>query len=317
MFDFHEFSAIKVDDLILLNRQEILEYIKNNQILFRDLVLDFSPSRHIAYGHNQLGHLVKISYENDLVQKIVIVKNKSHIKRVKMVIAYDGSQFHGFQYQSKQRTVQGELNKVIQPMIGSDGLIQGASRTDAGVHAYGQVIHFDSELILNSDQWKDILNHQLPKDIHVLEVSTEHPLFHSRYDVCRKTYVYKIHLGPYDPLLANYYHFDQSLNVEAMRQALKTLEGRHDFSSFSKSKVDDPIREIYHTSIEVKDNVLRLEIVGNGFLRYMVRLIVDYLIKIGKNQAKLSMADVLKVKSRKYTNSIAPAQALYLEKIEY
>jgi tRNA pseudouridine38-40 synthase len=170
---------------------------------------------------------------------------------------------------------------------------------------------------MGKEKWKDIVNHQLPKDILVKEVSIEHPLFHSRYDVYQKQYIYKIHLGDYDPFLANYVHFEKHLNLSLMRQALKELEGTHDFTSFSKTQVEDPIRTVYHTDIIQKDDQVTILIRGNGFLRYMVRIIVEYLLKIGKNQTSISMKDVLESRSRKYTQGLASPHALYLEKIIY
>lgn len=317
MFDFTEKAAIKIDDLLLFEQDEIKAYIKKNQMLFSNLVLDFSPSKQTAYGYNAMGHAVKVAYEDDLVKKIVIKTNPHMTNQVKMVIAYDGSSFHGFQYQSKQRSVQGALSHIINPMIGKEDLVQGASRTDAFVHAYGQVIHFENTIGMDIKKWKEIVNHQLPKDILVKEVSIQHPLFHSRYDVYQKQYIYKIHLGDYDPFLANYVHFDENLNLKLMRQALKDLEGTHDFTSFSKHQVDDPIRTIYHTDIIQEDERLTIVIRGNGFLRYMVRIIVEYLLKIGKNQTSISMREVLESRSRKYTQGLASPHALYLEKIIY
>jgi tRNA pseudouridine38-40 synthase len=317
MFNFTEKAAIKIDDLLLFKQDEINAYIKKNQMLFQDLVLDFSPSKQTAYGYNPMGHAVKIAYDNGLVKKIVIRTDPNVTNQVKMVIAYDGSNFHGFQYQSNQRSVQGAFSSIVNPMIGKEDLVQGASRTDAYVHAYGQVIHFENTIQMDEDKWKDILNHQLPKDILVKEVSIEHPLFHSRYDVYQKQYIYKIHLGDYDPFLANYVHFDKNLDLSLMRQALKDLEGTHDFTSFSKSQVDDPIRTIYHTDIIQEGDRLTMVIRGNGFLRYMVRIIVEYLLKIGKNQVSVSMKEVLESRSRKYTQGLASPHALYLEKIIY
>lgn len=317
MFDFSEKSAIKVDDLLLFDKYDILAYIKNNQILFNDLVLEHSPSKHMAYGYNQMKHLVKIAYENHRVQKIVIIKEKPQTERIKMTLMYDGSNYHGFQVQSHQKTVQGELSKVISHVIKEEVLIQGASRTDAGVHALEQVVHFDTSIHFSQEKWLEIVNHQCPKDMMIKSVEIVHPLYHSRYDVYQKKYIYKIHMGEYNPFLSNYYHFEQNLDIFKMKSALKAIEGTHDFTSFSKLQSGDLIRTIYHTDIYKDGDVLMIEMIGNGFLRYMVRLIVEYLIKIGKGKANYTIRDVLKMKNRLETNHIAPAQGLYLERIYY
>ncbi|QWB99853.1 tRNA pseudouridine(38-40) synthase TruA [Mycoplasmatota bacterium] len=317
MFNFSEKAAIKIDDLLVFDQQKIQEIINENQDLFNHLTLDYSDSKHTAYGYNQYHHMVKISYHDHLVEKIVLVKDKVDYLRKKVSITYDGSNFFGFQSQSKQRTVQGEISKVIKEINQSSDLVQGASRTDTHVHAYEQVLHFDTYLNIDNNQWVDILNHQLPKDIYVNEVVDVHPLFHSRYDVYKKKYIYKIHLGKRNPFLVNYYHFESDLNVDKMKENIKQLIGHHDFTSFSKSAVDDPYRTIYHADIIKKDDILYIEIEGNGFLRYMVRIIVEYLIKIGKNQTNIPMKDVLKARNRKYTNSMAKANGLYLDQIIY
>lgn len=317
MFDFTDKAAIKIDDLLLFEQEEIDTYIDNNQMLFKDLVLDFSPSGQTAYGYNQQGHLVKIAYDDKRIKKIVLRTDLKLHKQIKMTIAYDGHSYHGFQYQKNQASIQGEVSRIIGPMIGQEALVQGASRTDAFVHAYGQVIHFDHCLDIDAQTWKTLLNHQLPKDIRVKDVCIQHPLFHSRYDVYKKTYIYKIQLGEIDPFLTNYVHFEDALDVKAMDQALASLKGTHDFTSFSKTKVDDPIRTIFETQVKQSANQVIIKIVGNGFLRYMVRIIVDYLIKIGKNQAPLSLIDVLHLKNRQYTSGIADPQGLYLYAINY
>lgn len=317
MFEFSEKSAIKIDDLLLFDKNDIHAYIKNNQILFKDLVLEHSPSKHMAYGYNGLGHLIKIAYDQDEVQKIVLVKERPVTKRIKMTLMYDGSNFHGFQVQAKERTVQGQISRVLSNIQNEDTLVQGASRTDAFVHAMDQAIHFDSHLDLKAEKWLEIINHQCPKDIQVKTVEMVHPLYHSRYDVYQKTYIYKIHMGKRSPFLANYYCFEKDLDIQKMKAALKDIEGRHDFSSFSKVQEGDLYRTIYHTDVYKDGDILMIEMVGNGFLRYMVRLIVAYLIKIGKDQAEYSICDVLNMKNRTQTNHIAPAKGLYLEKIYY
>lgn len=317
MFRFSEKAAIKLDDLLIFDVKEINETIEKNQTLFKDLLLEYSKSKHTAYGYNHLGHMIKISYNNDLVEKIVLVKDRPKSKRIRMTISYDGTMFHGFQYQNKSRTVQGEISKIVNKMNQNTDLVQGASRTDAYVHALEQVIHFDTELDISAIKWKEILNHQLPKDIYILSAQEMHPLFHSRYDVFKKTYIYKISIKDYNPLLVNYLVFFKDLDIDIMKDNIKSIIGTHDFSSFSKTKVDDPVRTIYQAGIHFNNDLIEIEISGNGFLRYMIRYIVDYLIKLGQRQVTLPLKDVLDSKNRIHTKSLAPANGLYLKSIEY
>lgn len=317
MFNFLEKAAMKVDDLLILDHQEIKAYVEKNQNLFKNLVLDFSQSKQTAYGYNQEGHAIKIAYENDLVKKIVLIKDDIDYQRFKVSIQYDGHLFKGFQKQKHERTIQGELSKVIQPIAKSKDLVQGASRTDAHVHANVYVCHFDAYVDIDEEKWLSILNHQLPNDILVSSVDKVHPLFHARYDVFKKTYLYKINLGDYNPFQYHYQWFVSGLDILAMKEAIKDIIGKHDFSSFSKEMVDDPIRQIYEADITKCDHQLHIRITGNGFHRYMIRLIVDYLVKIAKHENQFSLKQIIDMKSRKYTTSMAPAAGLYLDKIIY
>lgn len=316
MFNFTEKAAIKIDDLILLNRLDIDDYIKRHSSLFSNMIIPFK-TQHISYGVNQFGHYIKIAYDGNLVKKIVVSTQEEKDKNVKLVLSYDGSRFHGFQYQKNQRTVQGELNKVVGGFIEDVVMVQGASRTDAYVHAIEQVCHFKTHIDLDEDQLKEILNHQLPKDMVVKTVSFVHPLFHSRYDVFQKTYRYKIYDGAYDPFKHNYFHYENNLDIQLMKEAISGFIGTYDFTSFSKSIVDDPYRTITDAYIETYGNETHLVFVGYGFLRHMVRIMVDYLLKVGQKKLVPSIEQVRLSRSRFYTNSMAPAQGLYLEKIEY
>jgi tRNA pseudouridine38-40 synthase len=317
MFEFLDKAAMKVDDLLLLNHQDIKAYIEKNQSLFKNLVLDFSPSNQTAYGYNQEHHAIKISYESDLVKKIVLIKDDIDYQRFKLTIQYDGHLFKGFQKQKHERTIQGELSKVINPIALSNELVQGSSRTDAHVHANLYVCHFDAYVDIDEKRWLSILNHQLAKDIKVLSIEKVHPLFHARYDVIKKTYIYKINTGEFNPFQYHYQWFVKDLNIQAMKEAIKDIIGHHDFSSFSKDQVDDPIRHIYEADIKEDGEQITIKITGNGFHRYMIRLIVDYLVKIGKGANKYSLAQIIQMKSRKHTTSLAPANGLYLDSIIY
>ncbi|MFW5888783.1 MAG: tRNA pseudouridine(38-40) synthase TruA [Bacillota bacterium] len=317
MENLSENIGLKIDEDIIFGREKVSKFIKENQNLFANLNLEFIDSQTTAYGYNKYQHLIKITYKNDMIEKLVIVTDQLNYNRYKAIISYDGSEFFGFQIQNNQRTVQGELTKLINKINNDNQLVQGASRTDALVHAENQVIHFDSNLDIPTKKWQEILNHQLPKDIYIKNIKNVHKLFHARYDVIKKKYIYKIHLGEYNPLLANYYLFEKDLNLTIIKDNLKELIGEHDFSSFSKGDVTDSIRTIYSTKLTKKADIIQLEFIGNGFLRYMIRIIVAYLIKLAKAETNLSIKEVLKLKSRKNTKAIASPNGLYLAEIYY
>jgi len=316
MFKFTDKAGIKVDDLLIFDHDKVIDYAKKHQDLLTDINVSKKTSKTI-YGYNQYQHLIKIAYAQDAIEKIVLLKEAPRKKRIKMTITYDGSGFHGFQIQAHERTVQGQMSRVISQITGDDILVQGASRTDALVHAREQVIHFDTDLDIPAEKWLEICNHQLPKDIYLRQVEFVHPLFHARYDVYQKTYLYQIHMGPYNPFLANYYWFQKDLDIGLMKKALKKLEGSHNFASFSKDQEGDLVRTIYHTDIIKKDDVLTIKIVGNGFLRYMVRIIIHYLVSLGQGKVDVDIERVLDMRNRQVTNQIAPPQGLYLESIDY
>ena len=151
----------------------------------------------MIYGYNSFGNPFKLGFDDYHIQRIVIITESINYERFKVSLAYDGHDYFGFQIQKNQRTIQGELSKIISKVNSYDTLVQGASRTDAGVHANSMVIHFDTDKKLDSKKWLDVLNHQLPKDILIKSVEKAHPLFHSRYDVFKKRYIYKIKLFPF------------------------------------------------------------------------------------------------------------------------
>ena len=160
-------------------------------------------------------------------------------KRIKCTLSYDGTHFSGYQIQPGKRTVQGELERVLEQMHKGKAIRATASgRTDAGVHAYGQVIHFDTFLSLSADQWKKALNAQLPDDIVIKDVQEADPSFHARFSAKAKEYRYKVRIAQErDVFLRNYcYHYPYPLDMEAMRRALRLMEGTHDFTSFCSAK---------------------------------------------------------------------------------
>lgn len=243
------------------------------------------------------------------------------------VIAYDGTDFAGFQKQPNLSTVQGELEKVLTRMHKQHVSVTGSGRTDAGVHARGQVIHFESWLRLNDEAWLKALNAQLPDDIRVLSVRQVPRHFHARYDAKAKEYRYFIFNAPImDPFYRRYTcHIPMELDVCRMRQACPLFVGTHDFTAFSsaQSQVTNKIRTIEHLDVEEDHSghsarILVVRCRGTGFLQHMVRLIVGTLIEVGKGRK--SLADVekaLKEKARHLAGPAAPPQGLFLWEVFY
>lgn len=244
--------------------------------------------------------------------------------RLKCTINYDGSQFSGFQIQPKKRTVQGELEKALKKMHkGTHVRIQASGRTDTGVHAIGQTIHFDSPYDIPTHNWKQALNTLLPDDLYIKEVAIVSESFHARYDVIEKEYRYYVwHEKEPDVFKRNYaYHFPYNLNIEAMQEACTYLEGKHDFTTFSSAKATtkgSKERTLYRASCKKRGSEIEFIFKGSGFLYNMVRIIVGVLLDIG--QARRSPSDIeelLAKKDRQLVGETIPPQGLYLWRVKY
>lgn len=245
------------------------------------------------------------------------------MSRYKCIISYDGIHFSGYQVQPNKRTVQSEFEHALQKMHkGEQVKISASGRTDANVHALGQVIHFDSGLSIPDEGWKRALNSMLPEDIRVRSVEKVAPDFHARFDVKAKEYRYRLFVSK-DPCVfkRHYtYHYPYPLNLPVMIEATDRLIGTHDFTSFcaSKTEVQDKVRTIYQIKIEKQDDELIFSFIGNGFLYNMVRILVGTLLDVGSGQKDAKMMDtILSGKDRSLAGKTAPGQGLYLWQVFY
>lgn len=244
--------------------------------------------------------------------------------RIKAIISYDGSGFSGYQVQPNGRTVQEEIERVLTQMNrGVFTRITASGRTDTGVHAVGQVIHFDTQLSIPPAGWVKALNSQLPGDIRVMAVEEVREDFHARYDVEWKTYRYKWTLEdiplPFERLMLSHIP-GKKPDIDRMREAAEALIGEHDFRSFSaaNTSIQDFVRTIYDVRIERYGQQLHLVITGNGFLYNMVRIIAGTLWEVGVGKHRPDeMAAIIAAKDRSQAGRTAPPQGLYLEKVGY
>lgn len=244
------------------------------------------------------------------------------MKRVKLVIAYDGTNYCGWQIQINGITVEEVLNKHLSELLGEDIKVIGASRTDSGVHALGNVAVFDTESRIPGEKMSFALNIRLPEDIRI-QSSEEVPLdFHPRFCSSRKTYEYCI-LNRKFPIpterLYSYFIY-YPLDVEEMRNAASYLIGEHDFKSFcsTRTQVETTVRTIYNLDIEKQGDFITLRICGNGFLYNMVRIIVGTLVKVGMGVYPAEhVKEILDMCDRTKAGPKAPPQGLTLIGIEY
>lgn len=240
--------------------------------------------------------------------------------RYKMIFSYDGSNFSGYQKQPNKRTIQEELESVLSKINNSPVGITASGRTDAHVHAYSQVAHFDFLKKIPVDKLKKAINSMLPSDIYIRDIKEVCPQFHARFDVLKKTYCYKINTGEYNPIMRNYqYQLTQELDLAKLKAASKVLLGTHDFSSFVKLDVPkDCVRTIEEILVEENNGSINLTFTGNGFLRYMVRNLVGSLIEVGLGKKSCEeLKFILEAKDRIKAGLCAPAEGLYLVNVCY
>lgn len=244
------------------------------------------------------------------------------MKRVKIIVSYDGTNYCGWQIQQNGITVEEVLNKTISELVGEEIAVIGASRTDSGVHAMGNVAVFDTESQIPSEKMSFALNQRLPEDIRI-QSSCEVPLdWHPRYCDTRKTYEYRILNRkisiPTERLYSHFFYYP--LDVEKMQQAADYLVGEHDFKSFcsARSQVENTVRTIYYLRVEKEGDLIRIRINGNGFLYNMVRIIAGTLIKVGTGMYPPEhMKEILDAKDRRMAGPKAEARGLTLLEIEY
>lgn len=244
------------------------------------------------------------------------------MKRVKLTIAYDGTNYCGWQIQPNGITVEEVLNKALKKLTGEEILVIGASRTDSGVHALGNVAVFDTETTIPTEKIAMALNQRLPEDIVIVKSEEVPNDFHPRYCDCSKTYEYHI-INTRIPIptkrLTNYF-VSYNLDMDKMRQAASYLVGEHDFVSFCnvRSDVENTVRTI--TTLDILENgeEITIRITGNGFLYNMVRIIVGTLIRVGRGfYEPEKIKEILEARNRKAAGVTAPPHGLFLVEIIY
>ena len=244
------------------------------------------------------------------------------MKRVKLTVAYDGTNYCGWQVQPNGITVQEVLNQCLSEFTGENIETIGASRTDAGVHALGNVVVFDTEMRMPGDKFSFALNQRLPEDICIQKSEEVDADFHPRYVKSQKTYEYRI-LNCRFPIPTErfYSHFTYiPLDVDKMKEAASYLIGEHDFKSFcgTGAQVKTTVRTVKEIQIEKSGDRITIRITGEGFLYNMVRIIAGTLMDIGGGlYPPEKMKEILEAKDRKKAGPTAPARGLTLMKIQY
>ena len=241
---------------------------------------------------------------------------------IKLTIEYDGTNYHGWQVQAKGETVQAVLERAVSTFLGKPTRITGSGRTDAGVHALGQVANFFCEQEPDLHRLRRGLNALTPDDITIKAVEVVPDSFDARRDGRSRVYQYRILNRPSpSPFFLKYaWHVHDAFDVEVMQEAIRCLEGEHDFSSFRAAGCDaaHPIRTVYRVSLDERDELLVFTIEARAFLRHMVRNIVGTLVEVGRaGRSPKSFSELLESQDRTKAGPTAPAHGLFLIEVKY
>lgn len=244
------------------------------------------------------------------------------MRKVKLVLEYDGTPYAGWQVQENADTVQGRVEGALRKVLREEIRVQGAGRTDAGVHARGQVAHFETRNSLPPENIRDGSNTHLPPGISIIEVSEAPPDFHARYSAVAKVYRYLIFRRTVrSPFWLNRaYHFTSPLDLDGMKEAAAYLRGKHDFTAFAAagSSVKNTVRELSRLEIVPEGELLVFEFQADGFLYRMARNIVGTLLKVGTGKIEPEKAkELLRSRDRTLAGPTAPAGGLYLMEVFY
>ncbi len=242
-------------------------------------------------------------------------------KRVMLTVAYDGTNYHGWQIQPNVPTIEGMLNRHLSEMLGEPIEVIGASRTDAGVHALGNIAVFDTNARIPAEKISYAMNQRLPEDIKVRKSEEVDSDFHPRKVESRKTYEYRIWHDsfPMPTERLNSYFVYTPLNIEKMQEGARYLSGEHDFTSFCSvnTEVESKVRTIYDIGVTEQDHMLKIRVSGNGFLYNMVRIIVGTLLEIGKGLYEPSyVQEILSGRDRELAGPTVPAHGLTMVRYE-
>lgn len=246
------------------------------------------------------------------------------MRNIKMTVAYDGTLYHGFQRQEGTglSTIQESLEQALSILAQEKIIVEGSGRTDAGVHAMGQVISFQTKSKITAKRFPLAANTLLPRDIRVLSCEDVEPDFHARFAAKKKTYCYKLynerHMWPFWRLYA--FHVPVKLDVASMQEAARLFEGTHDFQGFCAkgTKVKNFTRTIFDCQVKQEEAMITMEVTGNGFLWNMVRVMMGTLLEVGKGKrAAQDITLLLDAGERTLAGMTVPPHGLYLVAVEY
>ena len=243
------------------------------------------------------------------------------MRNIAFIISYDGTDFHGFQRQREDFTVQQAIEDALFKITGEEINVHGCGRTDAGVHALNYLLSFKTNSTIPAERFPMAVNSVISDGVYVKKAWEADDEFHGRFSVTRKTYVYRINNGEFNPFLRNYtWHYKYPLDVEKMQQAAKALVGTHDFNCFMASgcQVESTVRTMFNADVTRNGDIVEVSLTADGFLYNMVRIITGTLVYVGGGKA--NVGDIKKIidsKDRTKAGITAPPQGLFMKSVEF
>ncbi|MFW6298152.1 MAG: tRNA pseudouridine(38-40) synthase TruA [Bacillota bacterium] len=277
--------------------------------------LDYQVYENLHIGVFEKNLHVKIKFRDALVNRIYLAEVDPSIQRIRLDCAYDGTLYHGFQRQKGKPTIQGSLESVLRHITQETLTITPSGRTDRGVHARHQVIHFDTQSTLEPEHMKRLMNRMLPDDISVFKAEYAPKVFHARFDAYQKTYHYTI-ANDRDPFMAHYAWFKEGIDITKLNAKLSVYQGEHDFAAFGKkSEKAHSRRTIRFIEAVESDGLITVVVKAEGFLRHMVRTMVGTAVRdIEKNTHEVERALSKPDEGHVF---LAPASGLSLHEVTY
>ena len=313
------FIGLRKEDFeVLKGKEETLKYYSNITSIEN---IEFIPEDShflMFYDTNEKHYITKIRFdEKELVLSLVTEIYDESKAQVVLEVEYDGSNYNGMQKQSlmPHTTIQGQIELALKKMLNRDVNTIISSRTDARVHARGNIVQFDANGI-EPKKYIYALNNILPDDIRIKDAKLRSQLFHARYDVIEKTYIYIIDTSTFSVFKNDYVYYTKVKDTQKLKEELHSIIGTHDFKAFCKGENDNTVRTIYNTDLTINGNELILTFTANGFLHNMIRFIVGALID-SVNNDKPSLLELTEKQDKNLTPKLAPASGLYLIKIKY
>lgn len=234
-------------------------------------------------------------------------------------MSYDGSKFYGYQIQNNEKTVEGEIERILSKILNIKINTIASSRTDRGVHALNQYCHFDYDKKIDTKKLKHSINSLIDKSIYIKKISLVNSDFHARYNVVEKQYIYKINMLDYDPINKDYiFQYNKKISRELLEIFINKISGCHNFKSFTSDKDKDNYERNIKVEYKIQNKTLYLKFTSSGFLRYMIRNIVGLLIDINEGKKKIEDIDLIfKSQNRTSCGRCAMPCGLYLDKIKF